>query len=91
MVCGGLPDASRYDCAFFVPSRETGEKIVSLFTLGARLDYRPSEPHWIQVKVTACDNHKKNLLDFVAAVRDTEDRRNGPGISEEMVKRFACL
>jgi len=90
MVCGGLPDALRNDCAFFVPSRETGEAIVAMFKLGARLDYRPYEPNWTQVKITACDTHRKNLIDFVAESRDTESRLDGPGISVEMVKRFTC-
>ena len=45
----------------FVQSKEEGEEIVSWFTQGAKLDFRPSEPEWIQVKIGACDNHLPNL------------------------------
>jgi hypothetical protein len=44
----------------FVTSRETGTAIVELFKrcgMTAFLDYRPSEPNWVQVKLGACDKH----------------------------------
>ncbi len=88
MVCGGVADDLRHDCAFFVPSRETGEAIVALFQHGAKLDYRSSEPRWCQVKVTACGTHRHNLESLVAAVSGTRDRLDGPGISAEMVADF---
>lgn len=88
MVCGGDETALRHNCAFFVPSRETGEAIVSLFRTGARLDYRPYEPGWIQAKISTCDQHLPQLIGLVKAVTATEERRDGPGISAEMVQEF---
>jgi hypothetical protein len=35
----------------FVESKEAGERVVAMFNGRARLDYRASEPSWIQVKV----------------------------------------
>ncbi len=45
----------------FVKSKEEGEEILSWFPRGAWLDFRPSEPEWIQLKVGACDAHLPNL------------------------------
>ncbi len=45
----------------FVHSREAGERVVMLFGGRARLDFRPSEPNWIQVKVGAVEQHKDVL------------------------------
>lgn len=45
----------------FVESKVDGEEIVEWFDGRARLDYRPSEPNWIQVKIGACDKHLPNL------------------------------
>lgn len=90
MVCGGDPNALRNDCAMFVPSRETGDAIVALFKQGAKLDYRHFEPNWCQVKVTACDEHRRNLTNLVMAINATKDRLDGPGISKEMVATFVC-
>ena len=54
-----------HNLAAFVNSKEDGETAVSWFSRGvlggARLDFRPSEPKWIQVKVGACDLHRPNL------------------------------
>lgn len=50
---GGLMD----NIAAFVKSKEDGEKIVAWFEHCARLDYRPSEPNWIQVKVGTCKEY----------------------------------
>lgn len=41
----------------FVGSKEDGERAVEIIGHGARLDYRPHEPQWIQVKVGACARH----------------------------------
>lgn len=71
-ICGhkalydGLGEGScNYDMASFVSSKEDGESIVRLFEAagctGAMLDYRPSEPTWIQVKVGACFLHWPSL------------------------------
>lgn len=51
------PRGVGYDLAGFVKSKEAGERIVAMFHLALSrppktyLDYRPSEPKWIQVKV----------------------------------------
>jgi len=65
-VCGTGKIGAGYEIldnvAAFVASKEEGEEIVSWFFDGrARLDYRPSEPNWIQVKVGACKKHVPNL------------------------------
>lgn len=78
-----------HEACFFVPSRETGEAIVSMFEKGARLDYRPSEPKWIQVKINACDDHYSSLVSFVGEVEQTRLYQNGPGISRELVKKYS--
>jgi hypothetical protein len=78
MVCGG-EDGLHTNCSFFVPSRETGEALVSLFKSGATLDYRPREPNWIQVKIGVCATHKPNLEALVASAREEK------GISIAMI------
>jgi hypothetical protein len=47
--------------AAFVGSKADGEEIVKWFKGAAWLDFRPSEPSWIQVKVGACVKHFPNL------------------------------
>lgn len=76
------------NCSFFVPSRETGEVIVSLFgDFGAKLDYREREPNWIQVKVGVCDDHLPNLEKLVELVLATRfGREDGPGINKRMIE-----
>lgn len=52
------------DMASFVENKKAGERVVAMFALegaGATLDYRPSEPSWVQVKVGACEEHEANL------------------------------
>jgi hypothetical protein len=72
----GLGDGSAHDnLAAFVQSREDGEAIIRLFAeLGceAHRDYRPSEPHWIQVKIGACPTHRPSLrlLDHMTRIND---------------------
>jgi len=71
--CGDAAGAEvkHYDCACFVSSRETGEAIVGIMGgRGVWLDWRPTEPDWIQVKMYACENHIKQfeiLVERVAA------------------------
>jgi hypothetical protein len=64
-VCGTGKIGAGYEMldnfAAFVASKEEGEEIVSWFGGRARLDYRSSEPNWIQVKVGACKKHVPNL------------------------------
>lgn len=46
----------------FVDNREDGERIVEMFNNhGVYLDYRESEPNWIQVKILACTEHLPDL------------------------------
>lgn len=46
----------------YVSSVQDGEEIVSWFKRGgARLDVRPREPGYLQVKIGACDAHVDNL------------------------------
>lgn len=59
-VCG-QEESLMSNIAAFVKSKEEGSTIVTWFGKGARLDWRPSEPEWIQVKVGACKKHIENL------------------------------
>jgi hypothetical protein len=65
-VCNSAP--LRYyqdDMAAFVAGREGGERVVAMFEAAgahARLDFRESEPNWVQVKIGACPMHKPNLV-----------------------------
>jgi|WetSurMetagenome_2_1015567.scaffolds.fasta_scaffold56858_4 hypothetical protein len=51
----------------FVQTKAAGERIVTMFSKGAHLDYREYEPDYIQVKIGACDKHLDNLrlLDYL--------------------------
>lgn len=60
-ICGAKKNSMMPNIAAFVSSKEDGEKIVGWFDKKAKLDYRPHEPNWIQVKVGACENHISNL------------------------------
>jgi len=51
----------RNNIAAFVQCKDAGQRVVDMFKHGAWLDYRVSEPDRVQVKVGACDKHKKNL------------------------------
>jgi len=59
-VCGG-EECMMTNVSAFVETKEDGEKIVSWFKQGAKLDYRDFEPSWIQVKIGACEKHLRNL------------------------------
>lgn len=56
--------------AAFVQCREAGVRVVAMFPLGARLDYRDFEPDYVQVKVGACDEHLPNLERLDKLVKD---------------------
>ena len=62
-VCGGKP-GSMSNIAAFVRSVNDGQLATQWFQGLAWVDFRPSEPNWIQVKFGACDNHRKALLDL---------------------------
>jgi len=71
-VCGEVPkECSFHNIAAFVSSEAEGKEIVQWFGLPdqdcARLDLRPSEPNWIQVKAGACETHRPNLHRLLAA------------------------
>ncbi len=59
-VCGGNIKLMN-NISAFVNTKEDGMEIVSWFKNGAYLDFRQSEPNWIQVKIGSCDKHKNNL------------------------------
>jgi len=56
----------------FVETKEEGERAVAMFTQGAKLDYRPQEPNWIQVKVGACDTHLENLVWLLDMIEESK-------------------
>ena len=65
-ICGKENEDGRCqsDMAAYVRGKEQGEKVVALFAscgLSAKLDFRPSEPDYVQVKVGACQEHEPNL------------------------------
>lgn len=57
-----------YDLAGYVKTREDGELIVDLFQGLVKLDYRPSEPNWIQVKVIVDNENQIYILDELITV-----------------------
>jgi hypothetical protein len=59
-VCGG-PTGLYNNISAFVQCREAGQRIVTMFPTGVRMDYRDYEPDRIQVKIGACENHLDNL------------------------------
>ena len=61
-----------HNIAAFVKTKEDGEHILNWFENKARLDYRPSEPNWIQIKIGACDKHLDNLkkLDKITSTQN---------------------
>lgn len=65
--------------AAFVQGKEAGERVVAMFSRGARLDYREFEPDRVQVKIGACDSHLANLQKLYELTQDgiiTVDRIN---------------
>lgn len=91
ICCGGNKERLYHELSCYVPSRETGEVIVKLFSRGAYLDYSPQEPNRIQIKLGACDHHLGMLEQLLLEIQATEDRRDGPGISREMVDEIIGL
>lgn len=60
-VCGGSGKNGLNDnIAAFVNSREDGRAIMRAFRYG-KLDWRPTEPNWIQIKLGGCHAHQKHL------------------------------
>jgi hypothetical protein len=83
-VCGeGGKNCCQNDMSFFVESREAGERIHALFTaagLSGWLDYRPSEPSWVQYKLGVCPKHL-HLLEQL----ETACQQNGNQITPEII------
>lgn len=68
-VCEGSK-CLRNNIAAYVQNKESGERVVALFSKGARLDYREYEPDHVQVKIGACDSHLPNLERLHSLVSD---------------------
>lgn len=79
-VCGGKT-GHYHNIAAFVECKEAGERVVSFFPTGARLDWRELEPDRVQVKIGACNKHMMNLRVLQIAVTESQGV-----ITEEMVK-----
>lgn len=66
-VCGEKLRSGSNIAAF--TSQEHGKAIVAWFSSragGAWLDFRPTEPNWVQVKVLCCQAHLSNLEKLLA-------------------------
>ena len=59
-VCGG-EKKTRANISGSACCKAAGERIVKMFRGLAKLDYRPSEPDYVQVKVGACKHHEEEL------------------------------
>lgn len=70
------------DLAGFVKTKKDGQAIVDLFDGFALLDYRESEPDWIQVKVSIDPPYIEALRALEKAVRD-----NDYMITREIIRR----
>lgn len=68
-VCGDRPSGYMANVAAFVKSRDEGSRIVEWFNDLAWLDFRESEPDWLQVKVCACKDHLPNLHELERRTR----------------------
>lgn len=69
-VCGDYRHAPyMHNLSGFVKSQEEGQQIVDWFGGLAKLDYSPSEPNHIQVKVGVCEEHRPNLDVLYALTR----------------------
>jgi plastocyanin/ribosomal protein L37AE/L43A len=68
-VCGGYESLCS-NIAAFVQCKEAGERVVAMFSHGARIDYREYEPDRVQVKVGACAEHRHNLERLHSLVAD---------------------
>ena len=56
-------------CAF-VRCKDAGERVVAMFSHGARMDYREYEPDRVQVKIGACEYHLPALEKLDKLTRD---------------------
>ena len=82
-VTGQKPSGDLKDhISGFVDSKEAGERIVAMFGGAARLDYSPSEPTAIQVKVGALPEHELQLRELHNLVREA-----GNTITPEIIEK----
>jgi len=94
-VCGegGGVGPCQPDMAAFVKGLEGGICVVGLLDSaglhpdGFVLDYRPSEPDWVQVKIGACEKHISFLQSLCKAT--AEKRRITPNIIKECLEATA--
>lgn len=56
------------DVSGFVRSKEAGERLLGLLDGRAHLDFRPREPHWIQLKLIVEEEHVDVLHRLCEAV-----------------------
>jgi len=76
-VCQSNREDMQSNIAAFVQCKAAGERIVTMFGSGARLDFREFEPDYLQVKVGACNQHVKRLRRLHSLTSDgriTEER-----------------
>jgi hypothetical protein len=77
LASGEVADGVRPDLSGFVNSKADGELAVAIFGGRAHLDFRPSEPKWIQVKVSADGDILDRLIELV--------EKNGGYVTSEIV------
>jgi hypothetical protein len=72
-----------HNIAGFV-TKDDGEAITGWFSKGGtRLDFRPSEPDWVQFKIGACDRHLPNLK-MLSRLAGQQDRMREMDVKEAM-------
>jgi hypothetical protein len=74
---------ARYSLTAFVKCKRAGERVVSMFRRGARLDYREYQPDWVQVRIGACEKHREYLKLLHRWTRKADDV-----ITNEMLRQL---
>jgi hypothetical protein len=87
-ICNqGGKDKIQFDMSAFVSDKSAGEQVVAMYEelgLHAKLDFRPYEPKWVQVKVGACGKHLPNLEKLTKLC--SEDKKINPAkIAQSLV------
>lgn len=78
----GYSGAYQTDMACFVRNEESGKRVVQMFGdcgFHVFLDFRAYEPHWVQVKLGACEDHKewlKCLADLTCCGHISQEKVN---------------
>ena len=84
------PRGVGYDLACFVKTKIAGERITTMMEeykdrgISCRLDYRPNEPKWIQVKFSAREEAREYFL-------DGKLRENNSIITKELVEEVVTM